>query len=894
MKNRYFLIILCLFVFKISFAQKEATYWYFGEKAGLNFNSGFPVPALDGSLNTLEGCATISDKKGELLFYTDGTTVWNRMHGEMPSGTTLRGNSSSSQSAIIVPKPGDINIYFIFTVDWSGGENGLNYYTVDMNLDKGLGDVISTNNVPIVTNLLLSPTSEKISAVKVLNENAYWVISINQGRFYVYKVDENGVNKTPIAGNSGFTLIADPRGYLKVSPDGTKIVTANMTSGLFIYDFDSASGIVTNERQLDVIDYFPYGVEFSPLSKKLYISTGDFTIDDIPAIEKLFQFNIDIPSPTANNLNASRIELHSYTNQRAALQLGLDGKIYRAIDGEPFLSVINNPEGNGLAAGYVHGAISLGNRNSGQGLPPFIQSFFEAQIIIQNVCLGDITNFELDSNDNILSIIWDFGDGTPISNERNPSHFYSSPGEYLVTVEVTTSEETKTITQRITIFDVPTTVSNITLQQCDDDQDGISFFNLREIENLISSNTEGLYFSYHLTQADAASESNLIIDLLNFSNANTSKIYLRVENQFGCYSLVEVDLVVTTSSIPEDYMLSYYECDSADFVGDHTNGITQFNFSNATNDILDLFPQDQNLSVSYYENIEDALSEQNLLDPLNHINSGSPFSQQIFVRIDNLDNQACIGIGQHITLNVNPLPEFDLQSEAKLCLNLLPEPLIISAQNPRGDYNYQWSNQNNVPLMNGNFISYDFMESGIYYLTAIDNNNCTRTKKITISNSNIASISNIEIVDDSADNSISISVNGQGDYEYSLDNEEGPYQDHHVFNNVLAGNHTIYIRDINGCGMISEEVSVIGYVRFFTPNGDGYNDNWQVQGVNLQPNSEILIFDRFGKVLAKIDPNSEGWDGRYNGKLMPESDYWFLVKLDDGRTRRGHFSLIRK
>ncbi|MGB5363697.1 MAG: T9SS type B sorting domain-containing protein, partial [Aureibaculum sp.] len=207
---------------------------------------------------------------------------------------------------------------------------------------------------------------------------------------------------------------------------------------------------------------------------------------------------------------------------------------------------------------------------------------------------------------------------------------------------------------------------------------------------------------------------------------------------------------------------------------------------------------------------------------------------------------------------------------------------------------YRWSDQNSMPLINGNSISYDFTESGIYYLTAIDSNNCSRTKKITISDSNIASISNIEIVDDSANNSISISVNGQGDYEYSLDNEEGPYQDHHVFNNVLAGNHTIYIRDINGCGMISEEVSVIGYVRFFTPNGDGYNDNWQVQGVNLQPNSEILIFDRFGKVLAKIDPNSEGWDGRYNGKLMPESDYWFLVKLDDGRTRRGHFSLIRK
>ena len=487
MSKNYFVFFLLVLFFCSANGQKEASHWYFGENAGLDFTSGIPVADTSGSLNTLEGCATISNVLGELLFYTDGTSVWNKDHSVMPTGNGLYGDSSSSQSAIIVPKPDAINIYYIFTVDWGGGNKGLNYYVVDMTLDGGLGDVVGNNNSPTPNNLIVSPTSEKITAVKVTDEDAFWVISFKEGTFYVFKIDSNGIDKTPINGNSGFSIIEDPRGYLKSSPDGTKIVSANMTTGTFIYDFDSATGIVSYERQLDLNGEFGYGVEFSPLSKKLYLSTGNLTFNNEtgeinPAVEKLFQFNIDIPNPTSTNFNETRVELHSYSNTRAALQIGIDGKIYRAIDRTNFLGVIDNPEGDGLAANYVHNAINLGNKISRQGLPPFIQSFFAAIIETQNICLGDSTNFIIESNEPILTIVWDFGDGSPTSTDLNPDHTYGSAGDYQITVIVTTADEIKTINQTITIFDLPSINTPITLYQCDDDIDGFSYFNLRESE----------------------------------------------------------------------------------------------------------------------------------------------------------------------------------------------------------------------------------------------------------------------------------------------------------------------------------------------------------------------------------------------------------------------------
>ena len=140
-------------------------------------------------------------------------------------------------------------------------------------------------------------------------------------------------------------------------------------------------------------------------------------------------------------------------------------------------------------------------------------------------------------------------------------------------------------------------------------------------------------------------------------------------------------------------------------------------------------------------------------------------------------------------------------------------------------------------------------------------------------------------------NYIEIIASGDGDFEYSIDGIN--YQDSNYFSNIQGGMHTVFVRDKDGCGQDSEEVTVIDYPKFFTPNDDGYNDFWQIKGIVNFPNSETLIFDRYGKLLARITSNDLGWNGLYNGKQMMSNDYWFRTDLGDGKTFSGHFSLKR-
>ena len=177
-------------------------------------------------------------------------------------------------------------------------------------------------------------------------------------------------------------------------------------------------------------------------------------------------------------------------------------------------------------------------------------------------------------------------------------------------------------------------------------------------------------------------------------------------------------------------------------------------------------------------------------------------------------------------------------------------------------------------------------------MTAIDKDTgCERTLSINVKESNIAAVTLNDIIvsDLTSDNNNTITVDttnlGIGDYEFSIDNPSGPYQDNPYFEQVRPGIHTIYIRDKNSCGTAQIDVSVIGYKKFFTPNNDGIHDSWKVLGIrkDFQPNSKVFIFDRYGKLLKELDPLSEGWDGTYIGKPMPQSDYWFRVYLEDGR-----------
>lgn len=431
----------------MTLAQKEANFWYFGYNAGLNFSLGLPVAMTNGQLNTWEGCSSISSSTGNLLFYTDGQFVYNANHQEMPNGSGLMGDESSTQSGIIVPKPGSSSEYYIFTVDDLAGPNGVRYSLVDMTLQGGLGDVVpSQKNVPLV-----APTSEKVTAVGHSNGTDYWVITHlwSSDAFYAYLITSAGVNTTPVISNvgdviGGTGLEEHSKGYMKFAPDGTRLAMANnLKFTVDIFSFNNSSGQVSNHVQDAGFTNpgggdpgGPYGVGFSPDSKLLYISEWKNG-------KKIFQYDLTAGSGTAI-INSKNLVASAGQNDYSfgALQLGPDNRLYCARwQNAPYVSVFTNPIVYGPGCNFVEEGVNLAGRGSGYGLPPFIQSFFNLNTDILYdvpVCFGEPTQFYTSTAVPPDSVRWDFGDPASgpdnTSTELNPSHLFTSTGIFAVTL----------------------------------------------------------------------------------------------------------------------------------------------------------------------------------------------------------------------------------------------------------------------------------------------------------------------------------------------------------------------------------------------------------------------------------------------------------------------------
>ncbi len=370
------------------FAQKQSNIWYFGEKAGFDFNT--KTPLLDGQLSTEEGCVVIADKKGKLLFYTDGTKAYNRNHQLMVDD--LKGHKSSTQSGIVVPFPKKENLFFLFTVGIIEAESPgeFCYSLVDMNLDNTLGNII-----PDKKNIILAKNvTEKLTSVKHRNQKDTWVIvhSWESDEFKAFLVTEMGISPNPIISKVGKIHKGTPtnaQGYMKLSPDGTNLALAlEEEHQVEIFDFDSATGKVSNHInvQLDNNE-FPYGIEFSPNGSLLYV-TGAGT-------GSVFQINLQENSMEKIKKSVKKVGQTEDKGWIGALQLASDGKIYFPIYQKSFLGVINNPNGLAEKCGHKNNAISLGGKLARLGLPTFIQSDLEQKITNEVVYFNE-KNIEFD------------------------------------------------------------------------------------------------------------------------------------------------------------------------------------------------------------------------------------------------------------------------------------------------------------------------------------------------------------------------------------------------------------------------------------------------------------------------------------------------------------------
>lgn len=427
--KRAFLIIVIFLLGATSplFSQKENNVWYFGLYSGLDFNSNPPTPLYQSKFYAPEGCASVSDSLGKLLFYTEGKKVYQKDHQQMNLNGDLKGHYSSTQGAVIVRKPASSNIYYIINGDcYEDTSDGIFYSVVDMNRNFGLGEIIELN-----TPLLKMNASEKVTAVKDATGCGFWIIthSFTDNSFYSYHLTSLGLDTNAVISKVGFDYgkaSAASLGYLKASPDHKKLAAALYYYRLELFDFDNSSGVISNGIIVDSNKYF-YGASFSPNSKLLYSSTLYGPV--------LYQYDISLSSVAAIQASSHTIAFGSNTGcvYFGALQIAPDGKIYLskpcALAGSYYLGVINKPDVQGYGCNYKDTGILIsgGNAIPYLGLPEIVESPVPNGITLS---IGKDTIVCNKPSYIIKQVQQTNGKWLWSNNDTTPSITVSTPGKY--------------------------------------------------------------------------------------------------------------------------------------------------------------------------------------------------------------------------------------------------------------------------------------------------------------------------------------------------------------------------------------------------------------------------------------------------------------------------------
>ena len=452
-----------------------------------------------------------------------------------------------------------------------------------------------------------------------------------------------------------------------------------------------------------------------------------------------------------------------------------------------------------------------------------------------------------------------------------------------------------------------------TLIACELNTDGIYAFDL-EVQSDEIRGTQSAT-EYDVTYYESLADATLAVNSLTSPYLNTSNpqtIYVNVTNtNTGCQNTaIEFNLEVLEAAQATSPTDPYTICDdNVETDNDPTNDSVLFDLS--TQDAFVLNGQDPaNYLVRYFASQNDADLDQFEL-PNFYENTVNP--QVIFARVDNntqiidntgtlVDSSVCYETAPLI-LKVNPLPYIDIDDEYVMCVNTngteVLGPLEITTGLSDSDYTFIWRDDSGTIVETAS--SYVPTEGGIYTLEVSDALLATQCaapiEVFTVIESEPPTVTAVVTTQAFANTHIiEATATGIGDYEYNID--QGPWQDTGTFVGVNSGERVVNVRDLNGCGVGFAVVYVIDFPKYFTPNGDGYHDTWNIIGISNQLNAKIQIFDRYGKLLKEIRPSGDGWDGTYNGARLPSSDYWFVLSYNESVTGaptllNAHFSLKR-
>lgn len=523
-------------------AQSPFSNWYF-YNGGISFNSGTPVALTNSIMNQPEGCATVSDANGQLLFYTDGKRAFDKNHQVMPNSLYLKGDGSSSNSAVIVPKPGSKRYYYIFTSPVNAID-GIYYSIVDLSLNNGNGDVMSC-----AKNVLIgqAPFAEKLTTALHDNGHDVWVIARKwqSSAFYAWQVTACGVQPAVIS-EVGLNIpsgqLVGPYGCLKISQQQNRLASANELSSsassggcIELFDFNNATGELSNAmwfvspHEIDANgtpNSTVYGIEFSPGGQFLYSSSW---LDD-----EVYQ--MDITLGTAADILASAQVIGDVNNgfgNAGAMQLADDGKIYIAQRFDTYLSVITDPDAAGIGCGFTLDAVDLSPKQAQSGLPAALHisdwninpapQYFS----ISGSCAGSPVQF-LFAGAGCSGLLWHFGDpssgSADTSTQLNPFHVFANAGTYLVTLHLTDGCFTDTLAQEVVISAAPAAIlppdtffcTPVSLQlTAGNANDGV-LWSTGDTANTITVTEPGLYFVTVENVCGLASDSVLVEQVTAF------------------------------------------------------------------------------------------------------------------------------------------------------------------------------------------------------------------------------------------------------------------------------------------------------------------------------------------------------------------------------------------
>nr|WP_315197584.1 FG-GAP-like repeat-containing protein [uncultured Flavobacterium sp.] len=484
---------------------------------------------------------------------------------------------------------------------------------------------------------------------------------------------------------------------------------------------------------------------------------------------------------------------------------------------------------------------------------------------VENIIIENQINVKVDyydSKNNLLT--------TPLSNNYKNT---IKDKDYII-AKITNTATNCFIETKINLIASPLPIANNLdiLVGCDDNNDGVSeYFDTSLVEKNVLAGQMDMKVSYYDNLGN-----EIIYPLANpFTNTTigSQNIIIRVTNlKTNCSS--ETILVLKTSSKP------IISKPKTIFACEEEKGFGNFNTETIESQLIG---NQSGLKV-LYKDVNGVI----LPSPLpKYFKNTIADHQTIFVRVENSLNPLCFS-ETSFDLTVNKLPVINLQNKYVICG--LDSHLFISVDSNFDSY--QWKFEDGTIISTSNEAK--LIKDGNYNLIISKSENgimCENNFPFSLTRSKLPTIENV-VYDEFGSNSVEIEASGDGVFEYSIDGIN--YQDSNIFNTISGGDYVVHVKDKGGCGQDNEEITLLNYPKFVTPNDDGYNDFWQIKGIDKYPKAKIYIYDRYGKLLKQLDPKEIGWDGKYNQQNLISDDYWFTVNLgNQNRTFKGHFSLKR-